>query len=98
EFGIDRSMLGPVFSSGLVGTTLGALIFGALGDRIGRKLTLCGCIFVFAACSLGTITASGITSLMLWRFLGGMGLGGVTPLAIAYAAEFCPARFRATAT
>ena len=98
ELGIDRSMLGPVFSSGLVGTTLGALIFGALGDRIGRKLTLCGCIFVFAVCSLGTITASGISSLILWRFFGGLGLGGVTPLAIAYAAEFCPARFRATAT
>ncbi len=98
QLGVDRSMLGPVFSSGLVGTTLGALIFGALGDRIGRKFTICGCIGLFAVASLGTITASGISSLIAWRLLGGLGLGGVTPIAIAYAAEFCPARFRATAT
>ncbi|MFM0060944.1 MFS transporter [Paraburkholderia phytofirmans] len=95
--GVERSMLGPVFSSGLVGTTLGALLFGALGDRIGRKLTLCSCMLIFAVCSLGTVTASGIGSLMVWRFVSGLGLGGLTPLTVAYAAEFCPERFKVTA-
>jgi AAHS family 4-hydroxybenzoate transporter-like MFS transporter len=95
--GVDRSMLGPVFSSGLVGTMLGALLLAPTADRIGRKLILCGCILLFALCSLGTITASGIESLMAWRFMAGLGLGGATPIAVAFGAEFCPARIRATA-
>ena len=95
--GVDRSMLGPVFSSGLVGTMLGALVLAPLADRVGRKLVLCGCILVFALCSLGTITVGGIESLMIWRFAAGLGLGGATPIAVAFGAEFCPARIRATA-
>ncbi|MEW6643826.1 MAG: MFS transporter [Pseudomonadota bacterium] len=95
--GIDRSMLGPVFSSGLVGTMLGALILAPLADRMGRKRVLCGCILLFGLCSLGTITAARIETLMAWRFLSGLGLGGATPIAVAFAAEFCPARIRATA-
>ncbi|WP_109479396.1 MFS transporter [Paraburkholderia sp. C35] len=97
EFGVERAMLGPVFSSGLLGTTLGALIFGALGDRVGRKRVLCSCILTFAICSLGTITATGIGTLMVWRFISGLGLGGLTPLTVAYVAEFCPARFKVPA-
>jgi AAHS family 4-hydroxybenzoate transporter-like MFS transporter len=73
--GVSRSMLGPVFSIGLLGTTLGALIFGTLADRIGRKPLMLTCILVFAVCSLGTITATGIASLMAWRLLGGLALG-----------------------
>ena len=72
--GVDRSMLGPVFSSGLVGTMLGALVLAPLADRVGRKLVLCGCILVFALCSLGTITVGGIESLMIWRFAAGLGV------------------------
>ena len=96
--GVSRSMLGPVFSMGLVGTTLGALILGPLADRIGRKTVLLGCILAFALSSLGTMTASGIGSLMMWRLLSGVALGGTTPVAVALTAEFCPARVRGTAT
>jgi len=97
DLGVARSMLGPVFSSGLIGTTLGAFIFGYLGDRMGRKLVLCLCMIIFAVCSLGTVTVSGIQSLMTWRFMSGLGLGGLTPLTVAYAAEFCPGRFKVSA-
>ncbi|GJH18418.1 MFS transporter [Caballeronia novacaledonica] len=97
DLGIERSLLGPVFSSGLVGTTLGAFIFGSLGDRLGRKSVLCACMLVFALCSLGTITATGIKSLMIWRFVSGLGLGGLTPLTVAYVAEFCPGRYKVSA-
>ncbi|WP_175690547.1 MFS transporter [Burkholderia anthina] len=95
--GVDRALLGPVFSSGLIGTTLGAFVFGSLGDRLGRKQVLCACLLLFAICSLGTATASGIESLMAWRFVSGLGLGGLTPLTVAYVAEYCPGRFKVPA-
>ncbi|WP_043286145.1 MFS transporter [Paraburkholderia oxyphila] len=95
--GVNRALLGPVFSSGLVGTTLGAFIFGSLGDRLGRKQVLCACLLIFAICSLGTTTASGIESLMAWRFVSGLGLGGLTPLTVTYVAEFCPGRYKVPA-
>ncbi|WP_143327955.1 MFS transporter [Caballeronia pedi] len=51
----------------------------------------------FSHCSLGTITATGIKSLMIWRFVSGLGLGGLTPLTVAYVAEFCPGRYKVSA-
>ncbi len=94
---ISRSMLGPVFSSGLVGTTIGALVFGPLADRAGRKTMLCLSILLFAAGTLATMGASGIGTLVLWRAVSGLGLGGATPIAVAFAAEFSPRRIRSTA-
>jgi AAHS family 4-hydroxybenzoate transporter-like MFS transporter len=59
-FHVPRAMLGPVFSAGLVGTVLGALLIAPLADRIGRKTALSACIALFGVCSL--ITAAGLAS------------------------------------
>lgn len=96
-FHIERSMLGPVFSAGLVGTVLGALVIAPLSDRIGRRAVLAGCVLVFALCAFGTITASSVDAVMIWRLVGGLGLGGATPIAVALSAEYTPKRARATA-
>jgi MFS transporter, AAHS family, 4-hydroxybenzoate transporter len=91
---IERSMLGPVFAAGSLGTMLGAFIFAPFADRLGRKKILCICVAFFALCSLGTITSTTVQALCVWRFLGGLGLGGATPIATALAAEYCPRRSR----
>lgn len=94
--GIERSMLGPVFSAGLLGTTLGAVAFGALADRFGRKMVFIACLGLFAACTLATAGASSLQELLWLRFAAGLGLGGVTPIAVALSSEYCPRRSRET--
>jgi AAHS family 4-hydroxybenzoate transporter-like MFS transporter len=82
--------------SGLVGLLFGALIFGIVADRIGRRQVIIFCIAWFGLGMLLTPTASSVNGLMIWRFLTGLGLGGAMPLAIALTAEYAPQRSRAT--
>jgi MFS transporter, AAHS family, 4-hydroxybenzoate transporter len=88
--------LGPVFSAGLFGLMLGALAFSPLADRIGRKPVIIFCTLWFGVASLLTVTADSTTSLLAWRFITGLGLGGAMPNPIALTCEYAPQRSRAT--
>jgi AAHS family 4-hydroxybenzoate transporter-like MFS transporter len=95
--GISRGVLGSVISSGLVGMMIGALVSGPLADRIGRKPVLVACALIFGAGSLLTATAQSVESLMVWRAITGLGMGGAMPNAIALTSEYMPRRRRAGA-
>jgi MFS transporter, AAHS family, 4-hydroxybenzoate transporter len=94
---IPRSVLGPVISSGLVGMMIGAIVSGSLADRIGRRPVLIACALVFGVGSLLTATAESIQSMVLFRALTGLGMGGAMPNAIALTSEWMPHRLRGTA-
>src|SRR5690349_8624553 len=72
---IAPSALWPVIVSGLIGLMAGALLFGIVADRVGRKWVIIACLVIFGAFMLLTPTASSIEGLMAWRFLTGLGLG-----------------------
>jgi AAHS family 4-hydroxybenzoate transporter-like MFS transporter len=76
---LTHAALGPVFSSALVGATLGALTFGPLGDKYGRKIMLALAVFIFGIFTIATAYAETYEQLLAVRFAGGLGMGGATP-------------------
>lgn len=94
EFGISRDQLGPVFSASLLGMAGGALLFGSLGDRLGRRYTMIACVAVFGFGTLLTPLARGVIDLTVLRLITGFGLGGALPNAVTLVAECAPARQR----
>ena len=96
EWGLTKAALGPVFSAGLFGLMIGALTFGPLADRIGRKKIIVFSTLAFGIGTLATAFVHDVNSLLAIRFLTGLGLGGAMPNAIAMTSEFNPRRRRAT--
>ena len=96
DWHLAPSQLGPIFVASLVGLLLGALGFGLLADKVGRRRMVIGCTLVFGLFTLGTALAQTVPQLLVLRFLAGLGLGGGMPNAIALTAEYCPERRRST--
>ena len=93
-FHLTPSSLGLTVSIALWGTIVGAATAGLAGDRWGRRagLRLMGALYLLS--SLGCAFAWSWTSLVVFRFLGGLGIGGSSVLAPMYIAEIAPARER----
>jgi AAHS family 4-hydroxybenzoate transporter-like MFS transporter len=92
DWGIPPAALGGVFSAGLLGLFLGAILFGALADRLGRRPALLVATAWFAACTLLTARAGSLPELVVARALAGLGIGGVMPNATALVGEYSPRR------
>jgi MFS transporter, AAHS family, 4-hydroxybenzoate transporter len=84
--------LGSIFSLGLAGLMVGAMISGPLADRWGRKWPVVLSTLSFAGFSLITLRVASFDELLALRFLTGLGLGGALPNVVALASEFVPRR------
>ncbi|EBX2753981.1 aromatic acid/H+ symport family MFS transporter, partial [Salmonella enterica subsp. enterica serovar Bovismorbificans] len=91
---LSASELAPLFGAGLLGLTAGALLCGPLADRFGRKRVIELCVALFGALSLLSAFSPDIETLVLLRFLTGLGLGGAMPNTITMTSEYLPARRR----
>ena len=77
---------------GAVSMLVGSMRAGVLGDRLGRKPVLIGCVAIFGIFSLLIAWSTGLISLTLLRCLASLGLGGGVPLTIALATDYAPTR------
>jgi AAHS family 3-hydroxyphenylpropionic acid transporter len=87
EFGLSKQQLGIVLLASPLGLFFGAFIGGRIADSWGRKTALVLSMTLFGALQLCTAWATGLTSLLVLRFLCGLGLGGAFPNLIALTAE-----------
>jgi AAHS family 4-hydroxybenzoate transporter-like MFS transporter len=88
--------LSRIFAISLIGLMLGALTFGPIADRFGRRRVIVICTLLFGLFTLATAFANSVNSLIALRFLAGLGFGGVMPNTIALTAEYSPQRRRGT--
>ena len=94
EWGIDRAALGIVLSMELFGMALGSIFLGGVADKIGRRLTILGCLVLMTIGMFMVTTVKSLVDLSIWRVITGLGIGGMLAAINAVAAEFSNARHR----
>jgi sugar porter (SP) family MFS transporter len=93
-FHLSPAALGMTVASALWGTILGSMLAGIPGDRFGRRDSLRVMAVLYVVSALGCALAWNWTSLILFRFIGGLGIGGSSVLGPMYIAEVAPAKWR----
>ena len=78
----------------VAGWALGGLIFGSVGDRVGRAKTLSITVLIYSLCTGLSAFSRDVTEFMIYRALTGLGVGGVFGLAVALVADSLPALAR----
>ena len=96
QWGLSAPQAGSLASWALFGMMSGALFFGPLGDRIGRKTCITICFALFSAATFVNGFATTPTMFGALRFLAGLGCGGLMPNAVALTNEYAPKRMRST--
>jgi len=94
KWGLDGRMQGLVNSAALGGSLCGSLVLGRLADRIGRRAIFQYAILWYAVFTAGTALAWGPWSVMTFRFLAGLGLGGLLVVDPSMLAEYLPPQRR----
>ncbi len=93
-FHLSPAALGMTVASALWGTIIGSILAGIPGDRFGRRDSLRAMAVLYVVSALGCALAWNWTSLVLFRFIGGLGIGGSSVLGPMYIAEVAPAKLR----
>ena len=94
EWKLTPTEVGMIISAGYVGQLFGAVLFGSLAEKIGRLKTLFITIVLFVSMDVACLFAWSGASMMVFRFLQGVGTGGEVPVASAYINEFIGAEKR----
>ncbi|MEI4474002.1 sugar porter family MFS transporter [Frigidibacter sp. MR17.24] len=94
QFGLSATAIGFTVSCALLGAMIGAWYAGVCAERIGRVRTMVVASVLLAISALGSGIAFGVWDLVLWRFVGGIGVGFASIIAPAYIAEVSPSENR----
>jgi MFS transporter, AAHS family, 4-hydroxybenzoate transporter len=98
DWKIQAKDMGAVFSITFFGLLAGSLVYGWIADRFGRRFTIILGTLNFGLPTLLTVWASTPQELMILRFISGIGIGGVVPIAYTLVSEYAPRRARSTVT
>lgn len=98
HFDLETGALAPILTAGIVGMTIGAMLLGLVGDKLGRRKTLIICTAIFSLATIFIAYATNVDQILVLRFIAGLGMGGATPVLLALAAEYSPQRFKGTVT
>jgi len=93
-YDLSPTLLGVTVASALYGTIVGAMLAGWPGERYGRRDSLRGMAILYLVSALGCAAAWNWPSLMVFRFVSGLGIGGSSVLGPMYIAEIAPAKLR----
>jgi len=93
-YGLNPQEKGFTVAIGLVGTVIGALAAGHVGQRLGSRETLRITALLYVASALGCGLAWNWPAFMAFRFIGGLGIGASSVLGPVYIAEIAPAKLR----
>jgi len=93
-FRLTPNGLGLTVAVALVGTVIGSILAGVPGDRYGRRDSLRLMAVLYLISAVGCAFAWDWYSLVIFRFIGGLGIGGSSVLGPMYIAEIAPARWR----
>ena len=94
QFGLNAIMEGWYVSSALVGCVAGVSVAGWLSDKYGRKLILILASLLFLVSGIGCTVSPTFSDLVIYRFIGGMGVGIASMLSPMYISEISPANMR----
>lgn len=96
EWGLTKPQAGALQAWALFGMMFGALILGPLADRIGRKKGVAISFMLFTSATVLTGFANSPEQFKVFRFIAGLGCGGLMPNAVALMNEYAPKRLRGT--
>ena len=94
QFHLDSIMQGWYVGCALIGSIFGVAVAGMLSDRLGRRPTMLLSAVLFTAGSIGCAIATSFTELVIYRIVGGVGIGVVSIVAPIYISEISITRYR----
>ncbi|MDO6737264.1 sugar porter family MFS transporter [Wenyingzhuangia sp. 2_MG-2023] len=93
-FTLSATEIGFVVSSALLGCMLGSTVSGVLSKRFGRKKSMLFAAILFFISAMGSALPESVTELVIYRLLGGIGVGLASAIAPVYIAEIAPSNMR----
>lgn len=94
DFNLDAFHEGWFVSCALLGCIVGVSFSGKLSDQYGRKIVLILSAILFLASAIGCMFSDSFTVLVIFRLIGGLGIGVASMVSPLYISEFSPSRFR----
>lgn len=96
QFGLNDAKTGWYVGSALVGSIAGVAIAGRLSDYFGRKIVLLLSAVLFSVSGIGCMISGSISDLVIYRIVGGVGIGVASVISPLYISEISVARYRGT--